>query len=521
MTDSWTQLEGLLVEDKFPLRRYLGGSDHSIVFLTHLPDDSSQDAAIKLILADSLVPDLQLSRWRLAAQLTHPHLLRQFDTGRCQLDGRNWLYIVTEYADENLAQILPQRPLTPQELRDALEPVLDALAYLHSRNFIHARIKPPNILVAGDQIKLSTDGVLQLDDSPKPPQFPSAYDAPECASGSISAASDSWSLGMTVVEALTQNLPAANAAENGEPIVPSTLPGPLLELARHTLKRDPQQRWTATEIAKRLNPQSTAAVAATSASVVAPQAMVQPARTAHPARLLQTPSAQLPPLPATRKYPSAKSSYFLFGAIAAAILIAILVIPKFANRNAHHSSSRSASSAPAVAIPQPVAPAHSSPAQSVVSRSRSKSLGKIPPVQAQQQSQPGPRDSLQAASEKEKIPAAPVASRSAASSTKISGSKGDVLDQVLPEVSQKARATIRGTVRVNVRVQVSPAGNVTQAELDSGSSSRYFADLSLEAARRWAFQSPEIHGHSAPAEWLIRFEFTPSDTKAFPQQTNP
>jgi TonB family protein len=128
---------------------------------------------------------------------------------------------------------------------------------------------------------------------------------------------------------------------------------------------------------------------------------------------------------------------------------------------------------------------------------------------------------LQAASEKEKIPGAPVASRSAASSTKISGSKGDVLDQVLPEVSLKARATIRGTVRVNVRVQVSPAGNVTQAELDSGSSSKYFADLSLEAARRWAFQSPEIHGHSAPTEWLIRFEFTPSDTKAFPQQTNP
>jgi TonB family protein len=523
MTDSWTQLEGHLVDEKFPLRRYLGGSNHSIVFLTHRPADSSQDAAIKLIPSDSIVPDLQFSRWRLAEQLSHPHLLRQFGMGRCQLDGRDWLYIVTEYADENLAQILPQRPLTQEELRDALKPVLDTLAYLHSRNFIYTRIKPANILVAGDQIKLSTDGVLQLDDSPKCPQFPSAYDAPECASGSISAASDSWSLGMVVVEALTQNLPVGVSEQNAEPLVPNALPVPFIDIARRTLKRDPQQRWTVTEIAACLNSQSKAAAVA-SGRAVAPPAMIQSARAAHPSRLEQTQSSQLPPLPerpVAKKYASSKPSYFLLIAIGTAVLIVILAILKFANRNANNSSAISVSTAPEVAIPQLASHTHSSPEQSGAPQSRLKSQKKTPSVQAQQQLPPVPENSLKVASEKEKIPAATVASPPAASSTGISGAKGDILDQVLPDISQKARDTIRGTVRVNVRVHVSPSGNVSQAELDSKNSSKYFADLSLQAARRWAFQSPQVDGHSVPSEWLIRFEFTPFDTKVFPRQANP
>ncbi|HMI51188.1 MAG TPA: TonB family protein [Candidatus Saccharimonadales bacterium] len=515
MTDSWTQLEGHLVDEKFPLRRYLGGSDHSIVFLTHRPDDSVQDAAIKLIPADSIVPDLQFSRWRLAAQLSHPHLLRQFATGRCQLDGRDWLYIVTEHAEENLAQILPERPLTPEELGDAMEPLLDALVYLHSRNFVHARIKPPNILVAGDQVKLSTDGVLQLDDSSGRPQFPSAYDAPEYASGSISAASDSWSLGMAVVEALTQKLPEASAEQDARPRVPSTLPASFLDIARHTLQPDPEKRWTVTEIATRLNPQSRAAAAAASAKAVAPPAMSQPVHTAYVSRLAQTQSWQLPPGPAAKKYPSAKPSYFWLSTIAVLVLVASLAIPKFANHDANNSASTSA--APAVANRQPAAPARSARAQSAVPRPRPKSPERTPPAAAQQPSRSP--DSLKTASEREKIPAPSAASPAAGSPTR--GAKGAVLGQVLPEVSEKARATIRGTVRVNVRVQVSPAGKVTQAERDSGSSSPYFTDLSLEAARRWAFRPAELAGHGAPTEWLIRFEFSPSDTKAFPEQANP
>ena len=101
----------------------------------------------------------------------------------------------------------------------------------------------------------------------------------------------------------------------------------------------------------------------------------------------------------------------------------------------------------------------------------------------------------------------------------VSPAHGEVLEQVLPDVSDKARATIQGKVRVSVRVHVEPAGNVSQAELDSPGPSKYFADLALRSARGWEFTAPEVNGHSVPSEWLIRFEFRPNGPKAFPTQT--
>jgi TonB family protein len=91
----------------------------------------------------------------------------------------------------------------------------------------------------------------------------------------------------------------------------------------------------------------------------------------------------------------------------------------------------------------------------------------------------------------------------------------------LPDVSEKARNSIQGKVRVTVRVHVEPGGNVSQAELDSPGPSKYFADLALQAVRRWEFTAPEANGHSVPSDWLIRFEFSQSGTQAFSRQTAP
>jgi TonB family protein len=92
---------------------------------------------------------------------------------------------------------------------------------------------------------------------------------------------------------------------------------------------------------------------------------------------------------------------------------------------------------------------------------------------------------------------------------------------VLPEFSDKARATIHGTVRVSILVHVDAAGNVSQAEFDSPGPSQYFADLAMKAARRWEFNPPESGGRSIPSEWRVRFQFSQSGVKAFPSQTSP
>jgi len=75
--------------------------------------------------------------WKRAAHLTHPNLLTIFDAGRCRLDDLPFIYAVMEFAEENLGEILPQRALTADEVRDVLDPALDVLVYLHGKGLVH------------------------------------------------------------------------------------------------------------------------------------------------------------------------------------------------------------------------------------------------------------------------------------------------------------------------------------------------------------------------------------------------
>src|SRR5258708_16612595 len=243
MSDVWTQCEGQVIDNKFRLQRYLGGTEDSAVFLTQLAGSPSQKAAIKFIPAGTTA-DLQLSLWRRAMQLAHPNLLRVFDAGRCRLSTTDRLYVVMVHADEDLSQILPQRALTASEAREMLEPVLDVLVYLHGHGLVHSRIKPSNILATADQLKLSSDTLFPIGESRKLSGKFDAHNAPETATSPLSAATDVWSLGMTLVETLTQNAPALQLESQADPSVPDTLPHPLLDIARHALRPDLRRRWT-------------------------------------------------------------------------------------------------------------------------------------------------------------------------------------------------------------------------------------------------------------------------------------
>ena len=159
----WKSWEGRVVDGKFPLRQWLGGSDHSAVFLTELPGLPSSKAAIKLTACDGAEADRQISQWRAAGQLSHPNLIRIYDAGRFRLGSTPLLYVVMEYAEEDLSQILPHRPLVPGEAADMLPPLLDALSYVHGKQFVHSRIKPSNVLAVGNQLKLSADQVVAAD----------------------------------------------------------------------------------------------------------------------------------------------------------------------------------------------------------------------------------------------------------------------------------------------------------------------------------------------------------------------
>ena len=254
MTEAATKWVGQVIDGKFRLGEFVGGDEGSSVFLTDYDSPDVRRAAIKLVPADSPEAEGLLARWRHAAKLSHPHMIRLLDMGRGELDGAPVLYVVMEYAEENLSSVIARRPLAPAEARAILGPVVDALAYVHAKGFVHCRIKPANIMAENDRLKISSDGLCRIGEFSGSVGKPGAYDPPEAAGGRISPAGDVWSLGMTLCEALTQRLPVWERTNQAEPALPSTLPAEFLDLARHCMRRDPQLRWSVADISARLLP---------------------------------------------------------------------------------------------------------------------------------------------------------------------------------------------------------------------------------------------------------------------------
>lgn len=210
----WKLWQGELADGKFPLERYLGGSESSAVFLTRF--DSGR-AAIKFVPAGQVQAGELVDRWNRAATLHHPHLIPIFAAGTCALAGMPVAYLVMEYAAENLSEVLRERPLTTDETREMLQPVADALAYLHGQGMAHGNLKPSNILAVEDSVKISSEAMWAGD-----------------------PAADIRALGVTLVEALTRQPTAAQ--DDG-------LPASFREMAENCLHHDPRLRWSAARVA--------------------------------------------------------------------------------------------------------------------------------------------------------------------------------------------------------------------------------------------------------------------------------
>jgi len=231
---------GQSVDGRFPLQKYLCGSDTTAVFLTNIADTPEAKAVIKLVLANSCDPDAQLALWRSAAKLSHPNLIRILDGGRCWLAGDDLVFVVMEYAEENLGEVLPRRALTPAEGEVMLRPVIDALKYLHRQGLVHGHLRPSNVMAVDEQLKISADGIRPAGTIQGPVEV-DIYDAPEIRTGKISVAADVWSLGAVLAEALTRKSAAQNGASR-------SLPKPFAAIVQHCLRDDPTARWTLPDV---------------------------------------------------------------------------------------------------------------------------------------------------------------------------------------------------------------------------------------------------------------------------------
>jgi TonB family protein len=491
MTEVWKQWEGQTADGRFHLRQYLGGSESGPVFLTEFGEQESQKAAIKLVPADPLHADAQLSRWVLAENFAHPHLLRVFQSGRCEVGGVRLLYVVSELADEDLSQIIPQRALRPAEAGEMLRPVLEALAYLHGKGLVHGHIKPSNILAVGEQVKISSDGIRAARETNSRGGKPSVYDAPEAGTRGGSAAGDVWSLGVALVEVMTQKLPTWEWKGQEEPDLPKALPAPFGDIVRQCLRRDPQRRCKLAEIATRLDPDAPPLGKVKVAEVpVERRVIAQPAARAPKPQEAAKPEIMAKRIVAAKTPSSSPKRNYAIPAIAAGVvaLIAIFAAPKLFNRSSPQASPEPAASTPEQPVRKTAA---KTSAATKLAAKRPDSAGAAAVTPA-----PQPK---------------PVANRTASGTV-----RGEVAHQVLPEVPESALNTISGRVRVGVRVHVDASGKVVNADLDSAGPSKYFANLAVKAAQQWKFTPAKVDGQDAPSEWILRFEFAQDGTKVTP-----
>lgn len=455
-SDAWKSWEGRVVEGKYPLRQWLGGSDHSAVFLTEMPGGNGKRAAIKLSEADGPDAERETSRLRSAAKLNHPNLISIYDFGQFRLDSTPVIYIVMESAEEDLGQILPQRPLTPAEVSDMLWPLLDALSYLHESGFVHSRLKPSNVLAVGDQLKLSTDQVVKAGEPIPARRGIGVYDAPETATGNVSDAGDIWSLGVTIVTALTQNAPGFPAKQSA---TAGGLPEPFRGITRDCLNIDPQQRCSLADIRERLHPTPKPVPFESKPLKVSDHASERDA-------------SKLP----------------AFAIPLVLVVVALAAWGLFHSRKSNSSapadqSSQTNQQAAAHPMPKPTA---AKPEGDRVTRER--------PAESS-----SPRGSA--------VPA-----------KKASAVGGSVVHQVLPEIPQSAKNTIRGTIKVVVWVDVDPTGRVMAAKFKSAGPSRYFAEKAMKAAEGWKFAAPQADGQPTTSAWLVTFRFRRRSIEASPQR---
>jgi len=140
---------------------------------------------------------------RLAATVSHPHLVAVFDAG----EDDTGPYLVMEYVDGpalDATQVPPDRaaPLGMQ--------VASGLAALHDVGIVHGDVKPANILLGPGGAKLTDFGIARSPDATSALTQPGvvlatpAYASPETlAGGDRSPAADVYSLGTVLYELVT------------------------------------------------------------------------------------------------------------------------------------------------------------------------------------------------------------------------------------------------------------------------------------------------------------------------------
>ncbi len=182
----------------------------------------SRLCAVKLLHAGLRAEPDHVARFlreaRMALRIRHPAIVRVLDAGS---DGDGALYQVLELLDgEPLETAIARRALDDDGIVDVGLQLLDALRAVHEARIVHRDIKPQNVFLAHDRLKLidfgiaeslSFDGPFGPTTAPKSPIGTPHYMSPEqCRGEPLDARVDLWATGAVLYHAFTGAPPFAD-----------------------------------------------------------------------------------------------------------------------------------------------------------------------------------------------------------------------------------------------------------------------------------------------------------------------
>jgi serine/threonine-protein kinase len=259
---------------RYALERELGEGGMAIVFLAR---DLRHDRRVALkVLRPEISVEVGAERFlreiKMAAGLTHPHILPVYDSGEA---GGLLFYVMPNMEGRSLRERLDaERQLPLDEALRVTREVASALDYAHRQRVVHRDIKPENILlhegnamVADFGIGKALSGAAGVTQTGLAIGTP-AYMSPEQAMGEqeIDGRSDIYSLGCVLYEMLTGEVPftgpTAQAVMTKRFISPvphvkamRDVPEGLDEVVTRSLARTPVDRFpTAAHFAEALRP---------------------------------------------------------------------------------------------------------------------------------------------------------------------------------------------------------------------------------------------------------------------------
>ncbi|WP_329392425.1 serine/threonine-protein kinase [Streptomyces sp. NBC_01716] len=201
-------------------------------------------------------------------RLTHPNIVRTRDL---VVEGDLLALVMDLVEGPDLHHYLRQNgPFSPVAASLLTAQIADALAASHADGVVHRDLKPANVLLKddGDQLHpmLTDFGIARLADSPgltRTHEFVGtpAYVAPESAEGRPqTSAVDIYGAGILLYELVTGRPPFAGGTAlevlhrhlSEEPRRPSSVPEPLWTVMERCLRKEPDERPSAVNLARAL-----------------------------------------------------------------------------------------------------------------------------------------------------------------------------------------------------------------------------------------------------------------------------